>query len=97
MVNFKATAKDRAIISRIADRAEADGLISGEVHRLLTEIDLVAVHQNGCSLRLADLLEADDEAFSADVMGILTNVDRRTGKLMTGFVPRFSVLAMADA
>jgi len=54
-------------------------------------MDIGACHSNGNPLRLADLLESDDANFAHDVFGIRENIDRRNGKLMNCFVPRYSV------
>lgn len=42
------------------------------------------------NLRLDELLEADDYEFTHDVFGIVSNIDRTTGKVGNLFVPRFA-------
>lgn len=54
------------------------------------EMDIDACHNNGCPLKLTDLLNADDQNFAHDVFGIRANIDRTTGKLLNCFLPRFA-------
>ena len=42
------------------------------------------------NLRLDELLNADNYEFTHDVWGIVENIDRTTGKVGNGFVPRFA-------
>lgn len=53
-------------------------------------MDITATHANGCPLKLAELLAADDFNFSHDVAGIYRHLDRTTGKLLDCFLPRFA-------
>lgn len=53
------------------------------------DMDITATHANGCPLRLDDLLAADEFNFGHDVFGIRNCLDRKTGKLMRNFLPRF--------
>lgn len=52
------------------------------------EMDITACHITDCKLDLQKLLNADDYNFAHDTVGIRTNIDRYTGKLMNCFVPR---------
>jgi hypothetical protein len=54
------------------------------------QMDLAACHCNGTPLLLAELLTADDFNFAHDVFGIRRNLDRRTGKLLNHFHPRYA-------
>lgn len=94
-VSFQTTEKEKAIVRKIHTR----------IHRLMTEhgkrisddrlqtiiMDIVAAHCNGCPLRLAELLKADDFNFMHDVYGINNTIDRTNGQLQKFFHPRFSV------
>lgn len=51
---------------------------------------IAACHCNGCPLDLAGLLASDEVDFSHDVFGITTHLDRKTGKLTQGFLPRYA-------
>ena len=53
-------------------------------------MDLDACHSNGCPLRLADLLAADDANFAHDIFGIRAYMNRQTGKLENCFLPRYA-------
>lgn len=87
MVKFNATREEMATITKIVSRARKMG-IPGTTMEL--HMDIRATHSNGCHLRLADLLAADDFNFAHDVAGIVRHIDRETGKLGGCFVPRFA-------
>lgn len=92
-VSWRTTARDDALIARIVERAArelpADQLgVFGTFGRRELMMDLVATHANGCPLRLADLLAADEVTFAHDVLGIRVFIDRTTGRLTHYFVPR---------
>lgn len=90
-VSFNVAPRDAKIIREIADRAfticKRHKLRN--IKRLDLEMDVTAVHANGCPLRLVDLLEADEFNFSHDIFGIHRHLDRETGKLGDCFSPRF--------
>lgn len=91
MVSFDATPEEFAIIKQIVKRAGKDAKARG--HKLNTQdlqMDLVATHANGCPMRFADLLKADDFNFWHDIGGIHAHLDRKTGNLTKCFLPRFS-------
>lgn len=90
-VSFTVSRNDGRLISEIADRAWAvfkKNKIRG-TDRMSLEMDVTAVHANGCPLRLFDLLEADDFNFAHDIFGIDRHLDRETGQLLNCFRPRF--------
>lgn len=93
-VKFTYDATERRLIRKIAARAWA---LDGRLKRLSTEMDLAATHANGCPLRLADLLEADDFNLMHDVYGIARHLDRETGRLTDHFWPRFAAKETAPA
>src|SRR3990167_5225936 len=53
-------------------------------------------HSNGCPLMLSELLAADDTNFAHDVFGIRAKLNRETGALSDGFVPRFAKIAAEE-
>lgn len=54
------------------------------------EMDYTACHCNGNPLDLEAFFAADDFNFLHDACGIRDNLDRKTGRLMNHFSPRFS-------
>jgi len=86
-ISFTVSKEDAAIILEIARRAWK---ISGNKYDLLDAgMDITATHANGCPLKLAELLAADDFNFIHDVFGIRRHLNRETGELMDCFSPRF--------
>lgn len=51
-------------------------------------LDIILCHCNGCKLDLEKLLNSDENSLHKDITGIFDNIDRKTGKLNNGFVPR---------
>jgi hypothetical protein len=99
MVNFSGNKEDYEIAEKIAERvyndvlelSRSEGVVLASLRtRLDWEMDVMAVHLNGCPLRLKDLLEADDFNFAHDLYGIYRHLNRETGKLEDCFLPRFS-------
>ena len=98
-VNLTATFDDAKLIESIAFRfirlvnraARQENLLRGPNYTSALSLrkDLTACHLNGCPLRLADLLAADDFNLIHDVGGISGHIDRETGQLMDCFSPRF--------
>lgn len=79
-------------IAKIAERAIKVAAEAGQNYeRLDAQMDITAVHVNLVPLRLDDLLAADDFNFAHDIFGIRNCLNRETGKLMRGFIPRFHV------
>lgn len=97
MINFDVSNDDKITIRKIAERAMESGLVSPEYGRLGVEMNITAVHANGCPLRLAALLAADDLNFAHDITGIHRHLNRETGKLDPLFLPRFAVLIASFA
>ena len=88
-VSFAASDDDANLIAAIVDRADELSLAHGHVlDRLSTQMDLTAVHANGCPLDLARLAAADNFNLMHDVLGIARHLDRETGKLRDFFRPR---------
>ena len=88
LVSFSTSKEERTLIDLVIDRLERIQPIPDR--RMTFVMDITACHANGNPLRLHDLLDADEFNFMHDVMGIHHNIDRRTGKLMNHFLPRFS-------
>lgn len=92
MVEFKPVSKKESnIIERIVGRAYLQSLTSNPAD---FEMDLVAIHQNDCLLNFEELLQADDFNFAHDICGIQNHINRNTGKLMRGFLPRCTFAAV---
>jgi len=89
-MNYQTTREDAELIEKIAQRA-GEVLESVGISRQRFDVvkDITACHVNHAPLKLDELLAADQGDFIFDVLGILLNIDRYTGKLQNGFVPRF--------
>jgi hypothetical protein len=91
-ISFDVSGEDAALIDEIANRAVRMAERNGITYpRIDVEMDLTACHANGCPLRLADLAKADEFNFAHDVLGIRKSLDRCSGKLTRGFLPRFAL------
>lgn len=86
MIDFETTDEDTKVIHDIAARA-AELL---EADLMTVSMDVTACHLNGCPLRLADLLTADEGNFAHDIAGIARHLDRKSGELQDCFLPRFA-------
>jgi hypothetical protein len=100
-VSFKCSDEDRKRIHAIAERARGLYLEydndPNKVRDLQSiEMDITAVHCNGCPLRLGDLLATADFHFLHDVSKIECHLDRTTGKLTGYFRPRFAQKEVAN-
>jgi len=71
---------------RVMEMFDAIGL---KVNGLHVVMDLSAVHQNGCPLDLQAMLDATGTDLARDVLGIMLNLDRSTGRLLNGYEPEF--------
>lgn len=84
-------ATEVALIRRIARRA-IDTIPALRQARLLSvdvQAEIGACHFKACPLRLEALLAADTLSFAAEIGGIRRHLDRSTGILTGGFLPRF--------
>lgn len=90
MIKFDVTKQEAHLCFLIAKRAINCGLSNDQ---LSTEMDVTAVHANGCKLDLEALLTCKDEDFSHDVLEITQHVDRNTGRLNGLFTPRCAARA----
>lgn len=91
-VSFKTTKAESDLIAKIVARGEKMAEAAGlqRFDRMSANMDITACHANGCRLRLADLLAADDFNFSHDFFGITRHIDRGTGRMLNCFLPRFN-------
>ncbi len=93
MVDFQISGSELVLIRKIVKRARTmEGLSAVEL-----DMDIAAVHRNGCPLDLEKLLAFDDFNFLHDCHGIRRHIDRRTGALTECFVPRCAKPEMANA
>ena len=91
MIKWSSNKAEMEIEAKIAQRAVAMAQKYYLQYDQMTAVmDIDATHNNGCPLKLAELLAADDTDFAHDVFGIRANLDRKTGKLMNCFVPRYA-------
>lgn len=75
------------LIIAISNRAEEMGLISfGIVDFRMDIMNMDKI----IGLRLEDFLNADDENFAHDVLGIYKNFNRGTLEIDNSFLPRFA-------
>jgi len=58
--------------------------------KLELQMDLTAVHLNGCPLNFDELAGAEGGDFIHDVSGIQRHLDRETGQLMDCWRPRYA-------
>ena len=83
---------DFEVIHQIAKRASIMAQLNGFRYDVLgASMDIMACHNNGCPLKLQELLNADDGNFAHDVFGIRANINRKTGKIENCFLPRYAV------
>lgn len=83
---FDVSYTDENLIHKIALRAIA----KLRADLMTIEMDITACHANGNPLKLKELLDAPDFDFFHDVAGINAHIDRKTGKLLDFFSPRYS-------
>ena len=89
-INWNITKNDAEAIDRITARA-VELFRSFTVTNVMDlSMDITAVHANGCPLDLARFADASVADFTHDVGGIVRFVDRTTGQLNGGFLPRFA-------
>lgn len=89
-VSFDTTPEEDDYIIQILDRAQELGFIDDADDWCESQMDLEATNANGCPMDFKRWLEADDFNFKHDFYGIYNHLNRRTGKLMDFFLPRFA-------
>ena len=79
-----------AIGRRAMDAGYQGRDLDGRMRRPIDMImDLSAVHLHGGGLKLAELLKAPEVDFAHDIAGIVRHLDRKSGKLLDCFSPRY--------
>lgn len=53
-----------------------------------TMMDIIICHTQNYKLNFTALLLTSDGDFANDIIGIIKHIDRSTGKLQNGFIPR---------
>lgn len=90
-ISFAVTKDEARMISKIAGRAFQMFRNAGSSRDFLDiEMDITAVHANGCRLDLGRLFAADTFNFAHDIGGITRHLNRETGELQNCFCPRFA-------
>lgn len=92
MLRFNATKEDSDWITQIVDRALENELLALKTDFVSLSMDIELVHCNIVRLDLQRLFEADNFNFFHDVIGIHNNLDRREGKFIYAFLPRFAIM-----
>lgn len=83
------TPQDIDLIHKITDRFMAVNKQHPRPDRMDIALNLLKCHEDGCRLDLARLVKASDFELCHDVAGICNHIDPGTGKLSSGFSPRF--------
>ena len=90
-VSFTVSKEEAFQIREIAKRALAMSKDDGINYPYMDiEMDLTAVHANGCPINLPKMLTAEYNDFGHDIYGIRRYIDRKTGTLTNCFQPRCS-------
>ena len=84
---MKVTKEQLNLIEKIAEKVISK---NPGFDKLDIEMDLTYCIEGGCSLRLEDMLKADDFNLLHDICGINGHLDHFTYKLTNGFWPRFA-------
>lgn len=89
-VSFSVPKQVSAAISLVASRYQAMRKDMGlaPVDMLDLHMDLTACHANGCPMDWERLNAADDFTLAHDVGGIQRHINRHTGRIEDGFLPR---------
>lgn len=86
MIEWSKALPDMEKIHQIAKRASA---LFPQIDFVFLSMDITAAHLD-CPMNLDDLLGARDEDFFHDVAGIVSNINRETGKIENCFCPRYA-------
>lgn len=88
-MNFGVTDDEIIMIDKIVRRFAALCAEHGKQLAIVeTMMDIVLTHTQNHKLNFIGLLLTNDNDFAMDVIGIIKNMDRTTGKLTNGFKPR---------
>lgn len=92
LINWNASLEDKKLVTKIAVRAiemyESIGVKTTKDTNLEIYMDVLACHCNGTPLDLERLLEAPEQTFVHDIVGIRDCINRRTGKIEKHFLPK---------
>lgn len=88
MINWNVSKEDALTIGEIVARARA---YWPDVDALELNMDITAVHANGCPLKLRKLAGAPKFDFAHDVCGIQRHINRSTAQLENCFLPRYAM------
>jgi hypothetical protein len=89
--DFSLPPNESILVTQLIGRATSDaGQMGIQFDQRLAFADLVLVHKYCGGLHLLRMLMSERSDFANDFVGIAINLDRRTGRLMNGFVPRFT-------
>jgi len=92
MLDFETSPEDSKKLTQVMLRAASVmNFDLYSVDRLTVCMDLTACHTQGCPLNLEGLLTASTADLVHDVVGIITHIDRKTGKLQNKFFPRYAL------
>ena len=86
-ISFETTKEEFDIIAQIVSRAAE---FYSDMERIVLAMDITAAHENGCPLKLGELLAAPDSDFFHDIAGITRHINRETGELEDFFLPRYA-------
>ncbi|MTK53326.1 hypothetical protein [Paludibacter sp.] len=84
-INWDISDEEIPLIVKIALRAKEELKCNDVVN---TQMNITATHLNGCTLDLIKLLEFDESNFAHDIFGIEKHINKVTGQLTKGFLPR---------
>lgn len=92
---MKLKRSDIEVINLIADRAaklavEHEVCYDEREAKRTFLMDLMAVHEHGCPLKLTELLNAENFDFAHDVFGINHHLNRKSYQLEDCFLPRYA-------
>lgn len=90
-LNYECSLDDESTIDSIAHRfgkvLPSKATYSHDDY-LAVQVAILVTHLNGCALDLKGLLMADSKTLLGDVIGIINNIDPKTGKLSNCFLPQ---------
>lgn len=86
-ISWNSTKEEDVIISNIVSRFLKE---NQDHERLDVMMSITATHLNGNPLDLEKLLSFDDFNFYHDIIGIINNINKNTGKLQNCFLPKCS-------
>lgn len=89
-IKFNTTKEEDLLITKVVSKSKGLKLIKSKEDISDLMMDLTATHCNGTQLDFEKLLLFDDFNFQHDIFGIQDHINRNTGKIEGGFLPRCS-------